>query len=76
MFYRESGFLARLMIWFFPPPLLSRQQVVSLSQSCCVSLVELTDGRGKGTAAGEKACMVLYNPLTTLWRGYPPSDIQ
>jgi hypothetical protein len=59
-----------------PPPPLSRQQTVSLSQSCCVSLVELTDGRGKVEVADEKACMVLYNALTTLWHGYPPSDIQ
>jgi hypothetical protein len=33
--------------WLFPPPPLSRQQVVSLSQSSCVSPVELTDERGK-----------------------------
>ncbi len=31
-----------------PPSPLSPQQVVSLSQSTCVSTVELTDGSGKG----------------------------
>ncbi len=40
--YRRPGFLA--VVWFDPP--LSRQQVVSLSQSSCVSPVELTDGGG------------------------------
>jgi hypothetical protein len=35
-----------------PSPLLPRQQLVSLSQSSCVSPVELTDGRG-----GEKGWM-------------------
>jgi hypothetical protein len=35
------------------PDLLSRQQVVSLSQSSCVSPVELTDGRG-GEGVGEE----------------------
>jgi hypothetical protein len=49
------------MIWFLPHPL-SRQQVFSLSQSSCVSSVELTDERGgeqgwEGTKSrdGEKA---------------------
>jgi hypothetical protein len=38
------------------PDLLSRQQVVSLSQSTCVSPVELTDGkRGGGGGQGAKS---------------------
>jgi hypothetical protein len=37
------------MIWLLAQPLLlSREQVVSLSQSSSVSLVELTDGKGGG----------------------------
>ncbi len=49
-----------------PPPLpckLSRQKVVSLPQSSCVSPVELTDGRG---GVGERACLVLYKSFNTL----------
>ncbi len=49
MCYRVKGFLA--VAWFgsFPlPSPLSRLQVVSLSQSSCVSLVELADGGGEG----------------------------
>ncbi len=43
------------VIWLLPHPLpsLSRQQVVSLSQSSCVSPVELFDGR-EGGGLGEK----------------------
>jgi hypothetical protein len=33
---------------YLPPP---RQQLVSLSQSSCVSLVNLNDGRGGGRGA-------------------------
>ncbi len=35
-----------------PPSPLSRQQVVSLSQSACVSPDKLTDGRGEGGGGG------------------------
>jgi hypothetical protein len=47
---------------------LSRQQVVSLSQSSCVSSVELTDGRGGGGGAvkscdGEKAFYSTNHPI-------------
>ncbi len=37
-----------------PPSTLSLQQAVSLSQSSCVSSVELTDGRGGGRGMGEE----------------------
>jgi hypothetical protein len=46
MYYRGQGFLA------LPP--LSRQQVVSLSQSSYVSPVELADGKG-GEGKGTKS---------------------
>ncbi len=53
MNYRLPGFLA--VVWFgsspHPVPLF-HQQVVSLSQSSCVSPVELTDGRGRGMVGG------------------------
>ncbi len=35
-----------------PPSPFSRVQVVSLSQSSCLSLVELTDGREEGRVGG------------------------
>jgi hypothetical protein len=43
------------MIWLLAHPLtpVTRQQVVSLSQSSCVSLVELTDGKGGGRVGEE-----------------------
>jgi hypothetical protein len=42
------------MMWLLPHPLpLSRQQVVSLSPSYCVSLVEFTDGRMGGGKGGD-----------------------
>jgi hypothetical protein len=41
------------MIWLLPP--LSRQQVVALSQSSCVTPVELTDGRGGEDRGGAKS---------------------
>ncbi len=57
MINRGPGFLA-VVIWPFSRPLLtpspSRQQVVSLSQSSCVSSDELTDGRGGGGVSGEE----------------------
>jgi hypothetical protein len=43
------------MIWLLPHPL-SCQQVVCLSQSSCVSLVELTDRREVGVGGGAKPC--------------------
>ncbi len=47
MIYRGPGFL--VAVWLGSSPTASRrQQVVSLSQSPCVSPVELTDGRGGG----------------------------
>jgi hypothetical protein len=42
---RRTRLFRRLMIWLLPHPL-SCEQVVSLSQSSCVSPVELTDRRG------------------------------
>jgi hypothetical protein len=63
MIYRGTGFLA-VMYDLAPPPTtlspLSRQQVVSLSQSSYVSSVELTDGRGR-VRGGEGA--KLYDDL-------------
>ncbi len=50
MIYRGPGCLAALWFLLLPPPL-SRHQVVSLSQSSCVSLVKLTDRRGEEGAA-------------------------
>jgi hypothetical protein len=44
MIYRGTGFLAVFLAHPIPPPL-SHQQGVSLSQSSCVSPVELTDAR-------------------------------
>jgi hypothetical protein len=53
MIYRGTGFLAVLLFGssrtLFSP---SRQQAVSLSQSSCVSPVELTDGRKAGKGVG------------------------
>jgi hypothetical protein len=59
------------------PSPLTRQQVVSLSRCCCVSPVELINGRGRGGGEDSKVCLsqvirrresfVLYNQLTTLW---------
>jgi len=46
--YRGSGFLAGRLHAHSSPPPFSLQQVFSLSQSSCVSLVELTDGKGGG----------------------------
>ncbi len=57
--YRETGFLS--LVWFGskpspppPPPPQSRQQVASLSQSFCVSLVVLLTGEGGGKGLGEE----------------------
>jgi hypothetical protein len=44
------------MIWLQPiPTSLSRQQIVSLSQSSCMTPVELNDGRGGRAGGGEEA---------------------
>jgi hypothetical protein len=53
MIYRGPGLLAAA--WFgspITPFLFSREQLVSLSQSSCVLLVELTDGCGGGARGG------------------------
>jgi hypothetical protein len=49
MNYRGPGFSPLYDLALPPPPLppLFREQVVSRSQSSCVSPVELTDGRGR-----------------------------
>jgi hypothetical protein len=54
MIYRGPGFLA--VVWFGSSTMhpLSRQKFVSLSQSSCVSPVELTDGRGGLEGVGEE----------------------
>ncbi len=55
MIYRDQAFLwLYIRLLAYPHPLLSRQQVVSLSKSSCVSPVELTDGRGGGGGVGEE----------------------
>jgi hypothetical protein len=57
MIHREPSFLA--VVWFFlphPPPLpVSRQLLVSLSQSSCVSQAELTAGKGREGGGGRGA---------------------
>jgi hypothetical protein len=59
-----------------PLPSLSWQQVVSVSQSPCVSPVELTDGRGgEGVCGGSqiirpRESLALYKSLYTLHTGY------
>ncbi len=56
-----------------PPPSLSRHQVVTLSQSSCVSQVELTDGRvgGKWSAKSQiirpRESLALYKLFNTFW---------
>ncbi len=58
MIYKRLSFLAVLDIAPRPPPSPSPKQVVSLSQSFCVSPVELTDGRrgvGGGGGLGAKS---------------------
>jgi hypothetical protein len=74
MIYRWPGFL-----WFYcmirllartPFAPLSRQQLVSLSQSSCVSPIELTDGRGKRRTRSQimrrRESLVLYKSFNTL----------
>jgi hypothetical protein len=77
--YRGPGFLA--VIWFNPLPL-SRQQVVSLSQSSCVFPVELTKGRGRAWGRGRSQIirlregLVFYKSFNSLWiyPSPPPFD--
>jgi hypothetical protein len=76
MIYRGPGFLA--IVWWRslpPPPPLSRQQVVSLSKSSCVALVDLIDGRrgliglmvvGEDQVVGQRENLVLYKAFYTL----------
>jgi hypothetical protein len=66
-----TGLSRRGMIWLLPHPLrLSLQQVVSLSQSSCVSLVKLTEGKGGGVGEAPNNIMreslVLYKSFNTL----------
>ncbi len=53
-----------------PPFPLSYQQVVYLSQSCCVSLVELLKGDGRGVGRSQiiqwRESLVLYQSFNTL----------
>jgi hypothetical protein len=51
MIYRGLGFLAFFEFGLSPTLPFSRQQVVSLSLSSCVSPFELIDGRGEGLGA-------------------------
>jgi hypothetical protein len=60
----------RLYVAPRPPPTLSQQQIVSLTQSSCVSPVELTDGRGgRGSARSQiirpRESLALYNTSNT-----------
>ncbi len=55
-----------------PPSPHSRQQVIFLSQSSCVSPVEHTDGIGAEGVGEEpemrlRESLVLYKPFNTLW---------
>ncbi len=73
MFYRGPGLLA--VVWFglapstppSPPPL----SKLSLSQSSCVSPVELTYGRGRGWERSQirqrRESLVLYKSFNALW---------
>jgi hypothetical protein len=68
----------RRKIWLLPHPLpLSRQQVVSLSQSSCVKPVDLTDRRGNAAESndGEKALSSVNHSIlsVTLSPNHPPN---
>ncbi len=70
MYNRIPGFLA--VVWFgsfpLPSPLPSRQQVVSLSQSSCVSTVELLTKEWRGARSQiirRRESLVLYK--STFW---------
>ncbi len=63
------------VICFDSSPILSRRQVVSLSQSSCVSPVELTYGeRGERRwgRSRERESLAFYKLFTTLWTATPP----
>ncbi len=63
MIYGGPGFLSDVWFGFSLKPLilpLSRQQVVSLSQSFCMSPIELTDGGG-GQIIRRRESLVLCN---------------
>ncbi len=71
MFYRGPSFLTVVLFGSLPHPFppLSRQQVVSLSQSSFVSPVELTDGRGDGRGARSyerQDSLALYKSMDSL----------
>ncbi len=57
------------MIWLLIHPLspFSRQQLVYLSQSPCVSPVELTARTGGGRWAKSRESLALYKSFNTLW---------
>jgi hypothetical protein len=84
MIYRGPGFLAELRTYYSaqrppPPPTLSHQQVASLSQSSCVSPVQLTDGREGGGGYGaesyyrKKAWPSKTSSMCNLWCISSPS---
>ncbi len=87
IYYRGlQAFLRSYDLASCPPPLptlLSRQQVVSLCQSPCVSLVELTDrwggegdGRGVKSNVREKAWHTInHSILSALTLFYPPPSV-
>jgi hypothetical protein len=75
MIYREPAFSRSYDV--APPPTLSCQQVVSVSQSSCVSPVELTDGiggeeggGGAKTYDGEKAWSSINHSILSGWSGF------
>ncbi len=58
------------MIWLLPPPLPSRQQVIYLSQSSCVSTVELLTKEWRGVRSQiilQREGLVFYYTLNTPW---------
>ncbi len=67
------------MIWLLPPSP-SHQQVVSLSQSSCVSLVKLSDGRGgrgwgRSQIIWQRESLVLYKSfILSAWLYYCCSE--
>jgi hypothetical protein len=71
MICRGPGFLAVVLLGSSPTPYppFSRQKLVSLSQSSCVSPVELTDGRGGEPGAKiipPRESLVFYKSFNTL----------
>ncbi len=75
MIYRGPGIFVGRLIWLLPHQL-SRQKAVSLSQSSCVSPIELTEGRVKGQWVEEepshtKACSSINHSLLSVcvWLG-------